>query len=95
MRILSCRDSRTIEFLKVLAVFYDSLLYRYFKNYLFIFGCAGPSLLLRLFSSCSEQGLLSGCGAQAACWLLLLQSVGSRVHGLQQLQLPGSRAQAQ
>ena len=26
--------------------------------YLFIFGCAGSSLLCRLFSSCNEQGLL-------------------------------------
>ena len=95
MRILYCRDSRTIEFLKVLAVFYDTLLYRYFKYYLFIFGCAGSSLLLRLFSSCGEQGLLSSCAAQAACWLLLLQSVGSRVPGLQELQFPGSRTQAE
>jgi len=28
------------------------------KNYLFIFGCAGSLLLLRLFSSCSEWGFL-------------------------------------
>ena len=37
------------------------------------------------------------CGAQgfSGRWLLLLQSVGSRALGLQQPQLPGSRAQAQ
>ena len=33
--------------------------------YFFIFGCAG-SLLVRLFSSCGEQGLLSTCGAPAS-----------------------------
>ena len=27
----------------------------------FILGCAGPLLLLRLFSSCGEEGLVSGC----------------------------------
>ena len=31
-----------------------------------IFGCAGPSLLLGLFSSCSEQELLSSCTVQAS-----------------------------
>ena len=30
----------------------------------FIYGCAGSSLLLGLFSSCNEQGFLSSCGAQ-------------------------------
>ena len=34
--------------------------------YVFIFGCAGPSLLLGLFSSCSEQELLSSCIMQAS-----------------------------
>ena len=29
--------------------------------YVFIFGCAGPSLLLGLFSSCRDPGLLSSC----------------------------------
>ena len=33
------------------------------NNYLFIFGCAGFSLLHGLFSSCEEQGLLSSHGA--------------------------------
>ena len=35
---------------------------------LFIFGCAGSSLVLELFSSCRQQGLLSSCGAQASHW---------------------------
>ena len=29
--------------------------------YLFAFGCVGSSLLCGLFSSCSDQGLLSSC----------------------------------
>ena len=33
-----------------------------------VFGWAGSSLLCRLFSSCSEQGLLSSCSAQASHW---------------------------
>ena len=42
--------------------------------YLFIFGCAGFSLLCGLFSNCGEWGLLSSCGAEASycdgfsCW---------------------------
>ena len=46
-----------------------------------------------LFSSCGEQEILSGCSVSAShCsgflspWLLLLWSMGSRVHALQQLQ---------
>ena len=36
-------------------------------HYLFIFDCAGSSLLVRaFFSSCSKPGLLSSCGAQAS-----------------------------
>ena len=35
------------------------------KVYLFIFGCAGSSLLCGLFSSCGEWGLLSSCSVQA------------------------------
>ena len=38
----------------------------FFKFYLFIFGCAGSSLLHGLLSSCSKQGLLSSRGAWAA-----------------------------
>ena len=37
-----------------------------FKNYLFIYGCAGFSLLHRLFSNCGEWWPLSNCGAQAS-----------------------------
>ena len=33
---------------------------------LFIFGCAGSSLLHGLFSSCGERGLLSSCPARAS-----------------------------
>jgi len=49
------------------------------------------------FSSCSEQGLLSSCGAWyfSLWWLLLSQSVGSRVCRLQQLWLESSRAWAE
>ena len=35
-------------------------------RYLFIFGCAGSSLLHGLFSSCCEWGPLSSCSAQAS-----------------------------
>ena len=35
------------------------------------------------------------CAAFSLWWLLWLQSMGSRVHGLQQLRLAGPRAQAQ
>ena len=36
------------------------------KFYLFIFGCAGASLLCQLFSHCSKRGILSGCGSRAS-----------------------------
>ena len=41
--------------------------------YVFIFGCAGPSLLLGLFSSCRDLGLLS------SCYVRLLTVVASHV----------------
>ena len=47
-----------------------------------IFGCAGSSPPLGLFSSCSEWGLLSSCGARASRWLLLLQSTSLACSGL-------------
>ena len=50
-----------------------------FQNfvYLFVFGCAGSSLLLRLFSPCGEQGPPPSCHAWAShCGGLSLQ------HGL-------------
>ena len=31
-------------------------------------GCVGSRLLSRIFSSCSEQGLPSGCGARVSCY---------------------------
>ena len=34
--------------------------------YLFVFGCAGSSLLHGLFSSCGQQGLLSSWSMQAS-----------------------------
>ena len=34
--------------------------------YLFIFGCAGSSLVRRLFSSCGKWALLSRCGVRAS-----------------------------
>ena len=48
------------------------------NNYLFIFGCAGSLLLLGLFSSCSERGLLS----RAVCRLLILAASLAVEHGL-------------
>ena len=75
------------------------------KNFLFIFifGCAGSSLLLEAFSGCGEQGPLSSCSAQIShCGDL---SCGARALGhmgfsscstkSQDLQFPGSRAQVQ
>ena len=38
-----------------------------------MFGCAGSSLL---FSSCSEQGLLSRCGVRAECSGFLVVKLG-------------------
>ena len=60
----------------------------------FIFGCSGFLWLHRLFSGCGEWGLLSSVQA-ALCNGFSLQSVGWRVRGLQELWLPGSRAQTQ
>ena len=66
-------------------------------------GCAGSSLLGELFSSCSEQGRLSSCGAWVShggglpCWGARAPghtgfgSCGRRAQGLQS---PGSRAEA-
>ena len=44
------------------------LVFFFFDNfiYLFVFGCAGSSLLCWCFSSWGEQGLLSSCSAQAS-----------------------------
>ena len=75
------------------------------KNYLFIYGCAGSSLLYRLFSSCVNRGyfvlavlrLLILMASLVAEHRLYLGHVGfsSCQMWAQYLQLPGSRAQAQ
>ena len=70
---LACAVSEKSTFIKLLEF------WRFLKNNLmytliFFFGCAGSSLLPGLPSSCSEQGLLSSCGAPAyhcgsfSCW---------------------------
>ena len=68
------------------------------KIHVFI-GCAGSLLLHGFFSGCSKRELLSSCSVQASLllhctdfslWWLLLWSIGSRVLGLQWLQLKGS-----
>ena len=46
----------------LLILFFNNFIY----FYLSISGCAGSSLMCRLFSSCGEQGLLSTCGVQAS-----------------------------
>ena len=68
----------------------------------FTFGCAGSSLLCRLFSSCGKRGLLSSCGAWALiAGLPSLRSSGSRCTGFSshdtwaESWLLGSRAQTQ
>ena len=59
---------------RVQAVFF------FFKNSLpgyYIFGCAGSSLCLRVFSHAESGATLVVCGLLIG-WLLLLQDVGSR-----------------
>ena len=51
------------------------------KFYLFIFGCAGSSLLCGLFSSCGKRGPLSHCGTLASHCNGFLWSTGSRSGG--------------
>ena len=66
------------------------------KNILFIYGCAGSSLLHGLFSSCGEQGLpYLRCNNRGSSlkWLLLLWTEASRACGCQYLQLLGSTAE--
>ena len=64
--------------------------------YLFIFGFAGSLLLLRLFSSCGEWGLVFVTVRRLlTVVVLMLRRTSSRASGLQQLWFPGSRAQAQ
>ena len=65
--------------------------------YLFIFGCAGSSLLLGIFSSCDKRELLfscivwaSHCGSFSCCRVWALGHTG-----FSRLQFLASRAQAQ
>ena len=79
------------------------VLYCLFKTsimYLFIFGYTGSSMLLGLFSSCGEWGILSSCGVRAShcggfscCEAEPLGCRGFRSCSpwAQQLWLPGSR----
>ena len=56
-------------------------------TYLFLFGHAGPSLLHGTFSSCSEQGLLSGPGWISHGGGFLLWSMNSRHTGFSSVAL--------
>ena len=59
--------------------------------YLFIFGCAGFSLLCAdLLQLLRLEAPLLHCAGFSSQWLLLLQSTGSRVHKVQQLWHLGS-----
>ena len=65
--------------------------------YLFIFGCAGSSVLSVLFCSCSKW-LFSSCSVTSlvvGAWALGCAGFSSHRSWPQRLQLPGSRAQAQ
>ena len=44
----------------------NSIVFYFYLCYLFIFDCAGSSLLHRPFSHCGDWGLLSNCSAQAS-----------------------------
>ena len=67
------------------------LLFVCFHFYLFVFGCAGSSLLHRLFSSCGKCDNSSlWCASFSLWWLLLLQSMSSRAWRSQQLWRVGS-----
>ena len=51
--------------------------------YVFVFVCAGSSLLCRFSSGFDERGLLSNCSGAPHYRGLLLQGLGSRALGLQ------------
>ena len=53
-RYLGCQKDAEINQLCIVFFF--------FFNYLFIFGCAGSLLLCELFFNCGERELLSSCG---------------------------------
>ena len=79
-----------VEQIVVLKFLFISYIMGFFKTYfyLFIFGCAGSSLLCGLLfpSGRGEWGLLcSCCPGFSLPWLLWLQSTDSRVRGLLQL----------
>ena len=59
----------------------------------FIFGCTGSSLLCKVFSSRGGHSLL-WCVVFSLQWLLLLQRMGSKACGLQQLWHVGSAVAA-
>ena len=60
------------------------LLFLCFHFYLFVLGYTGSSLLHRLFSSCGKCDNSSlWCASFSLWWLLLLQSMSSRIHRLQ------------
>ena len=63
----------------------DKIFFFFQKNYLF--RCSGSVLLLGLFSSCQQQGLLSSRGVWDSC--VLVQSMGCMMLGLQQFQCVG------
>ena len=90
--------------LENMSFYFFCLLYWRYCFYLFIFGCVSSSLLCGLFSSCSKQGLLCSCGTQAShcggfscfgAWALGHSDFRSCDTWAQQLQLLGSKAQAQ
>ena len=57
----------------------------FFLSLIYVFGCAGSSLLLRLLSSCVR------CKGFSLQRLLLLRGTGCRVCGVPQLRLPEHR----
>ena len=57
--------------------FLDEKIEEILEKKLFIYGCAGFSFCERAFSTCSERGLLSSCGAWVEASLV------ARVLGLQ------------
>ena len=103
LRSLSCKESDTTERLNNNNRYHCGKLKLSLKKKI-IFELAGSSVLCSVFSSCGEQGLLSSCSAWAShcggfsgCRAQALGYSGfsSCDAQAQQLQLRGSRAQAQ
>ena len=65
------------------------------KYYCLFLAALGLCSCMWAFSGCGKRGLQLQPTGFSLRWLFLLQSMGSRVLGLQQLGLAGSRAQAQ